>query len=85
MEKYQSRLVTDASKQIPFYQTTLLSDIPLEDVPFYYLTQENDRLDTISNLFYKTPTKWWIIAKANNLANGTMGVPGGINLYIPNV
>lgn len=85
MEKYQSQLITDASKKIPYYQTALLSDIPMEDIPYYYITQENDRLDTISNLFYKTPTKWWIIAKANNIANGSIALPGGLRLFIPNV
>jgi hypothetical protein len=47
--------------------------------------QDGDRLDTISNRFYKTPNNWWILAKANNLANGSMAVPIGTRLFIPNV
>jgi hypothetical protein len=37
----------------------------------------------LSQLFYQTPRKWWMIAKANNLVNGTVAVPEGTNLYIP--
>lgn len=85
MNKYTAPLTIDYSKSIPYYETSILSSIPTEDVPFYYVAQEGDRLDTISNLFYKTPTKWWVIAKANNLTNGTIGLVGGTKLLIPNV
>jgi nucleoid-associated protein YgaU len=85
MDKYTTPLIIDYSKSIPYYQTTILSSVPTEDIPFYYITQEGDRLDTIANLFYKTPNKWWVIAKANNLANGTIGLVGGTKLLIPNV
>jgi hypothetical protein len=85
MNRYTTPLNIDSSKSIPYYQTSILSTIPTEDIPFYYITQDGDRLDTISNLFYKTPSKWWIIAKANNLANGSVGLEGGIRLFIPNV
>lgn len=85
MNKYDNRLKINRSKGAPFYETSIVSKIPTEEVPFYYITQEGDRLDTISNLFYKTPDNWWIIAKANNLANGTIAVDGGVQLFIPNI
>jgi hypothetical protein len=85
MKKYQNNLDIDYTKNIPYYETTLPSSIPQESVPFYYTTRIDERLDNISNKFYKTPNNWWIIAKANNLANGTIAVPGGTQLFIPNV
>lgn len=85
MKRYQSDIVVDKTKQIPYYETVILSDVPSEVIPFYYTTRGNQRLDTISNLFYKTPKNWWIIAKANNLANGTISVADGTKLFIPNV
>lgn len=85
MDKYISPLKVDTTKNIAYYETAIPSDIPTEDVPFYYISQDGDRLDSISNLFYKTPDKWWVIAQANNLANGTIAVPGGVKLLIPNV
>lgn len=85
MNKYETTLQIDRSKGSPFYQTGIPAAVPFEEVPFYYITQEGDRLDTISNLFYKTPDNWWVIARANNLADGTIAVAGGIELFIPNI
>jgi hypothetical protein len=49
------------------------------------MSRDGDRLDTLSNTFYNTPTNWWVIAKANNLVNGSLAIPAGINLFIPNI
>lgn len=68
-----------------YYAPSIPASIPNETVPFYYQSRQGDRLDTISNLFYKTPSNWWVIAKANNLADGTITIPEGTVLRIPNV
>jgi len=83
MNKYTQTPITDFTKNIPYYETAILNKIVEEVVPFYYTTRGNERLDNISNLFYKTPANWWMIAKANNLANGTIAVPDGTKLLIP--
>lgn len=85
MNRYIQTPTTDFTKDIPYYETTILNKVVKEAIPFYYVTRGNQRLDNISNLFYKTPSNWWIIAKANNLANGTIAVPDGTKLLIPNV
>jgi hypothetical protein len=85
MNRYVTPLEIDTTKTVPYYTPPILSDVPPEDVPFYYTAQDGDRLDTISNLFYKTPSNWWIIAKANNFADGSISVPVGTRLFIPNV
>lgn len=85
MDKYQNDLIIDATKGIKYYLSALPSTIPMENVPFYYVTHAGDRLDTLANFFYKTPSKWWIIAKANNIVNGAMALPAGRTLFIPNV
>jgi phage tail protein X len=85
MNKYISPLTVDTTKKIPYYTTTIPTRIPTEDVPFYYVVQDGDRLDTLSYKFYKTTANWWVLAKANNLANGSMAVPIGTRLFIPNI
>lgn len=85
MERYIDPPAVDNTKGPPYYQTVLLSDIPPEDVPFYYITQDGDRLDSLSNIFYKTADNWWVIAKANNLTNGSIAIPPGTKLLIPNI
>jgi hypothetical protein len=85
MKRYQEELTVDRSKNIPYFEPTIPSKTPVEEVPFYYTTRGNERLDNLSTLFYKTPSNWWVIAKANNLANGTVSVPDGTRLYIPKI
>lgn len=85
MKKYQEDLKVDYTKNIPYYQTALPEIVVGESVPFYYTTRLGERLDNISQKFYKTPNKWWIIAKANNLTNGAVAVTPGTKLFIPNV
>lgn len=85
MERYSTSLKIDTSKNIPYYTPVIPTRIPSEDIPFYYITQDGDRLDTLSYKFYRTTTKWWVLAKANNLVNGSMAVPMGTKLFIPNV
>jgi hypothetical protein len=85
MDKYITTPKVDTTRKIPYYETVIPTDIPVEDLPFYYIAQDGDRLDTISNLFYNTPTNWWVIAKANKLVNGSITVPMGTRLFIPNI
>ncbi len=85
MDKYITSLEVDRSKKIAYYRTIIPARVSAEDIPFYYVVQDGDRLDTLSYKFYKTPDNWWVLAKANNLANGSMAAPIGTRLFIPNV
>lgn len=85
MDKYITSPTVDTTKNIPYYRTAIPTKIPSENIPFYYVTQDGDRLDVLSYKFYKTTTNWWVLAKANNLANGSMAVPIGTRLFIPNI
>lgn len=85
MERYTNTLQVDTTKGIPYYKTTIPMQIPQEEIPFYYLSQDGDRFDTLSYKFYGTPDLWWVIAKANNLADGSMAPPEGTRLFIPNI
>ena len=52
MNRYIIPLQIDTTKNVPYYKTDIVTPIPSEDIPYYYVTQEGDRLDTISSLFY---------------------------------
>jgi hypothetical protein len=83
-----SRYATDFSISITrdgkrYYQTNIPNVVPLDIFQFTITAQDGDRFDTLAALYYKDASKWWIIAKANNLLNGTMMVPGGTQLIIP--
>lgn len=86
INKYVFPLQTLGDNTSPsYYATSIPTRIPTETVPFYYRVREGERLDTISFKFYNTANNWWVIAKANNLANGTIGVPAGTVLRIPTI
>jgi len=66
-----------------YYSTLIPSTIPEDVFQFSVVTGDGDRFDTLAYRYYKDVSKWWIIAKANNLVNGSMFIPPGTNLIIP--
>ena len=62
---------------------TLYPKIPLRDDDIYIFSRESDKLEHISYRFYGTPEYWWVIAKANNISNGTIFLKPGRQLRIP--
>lgn len=66
-----------------FLGTRLYPSIKESDSDVIYITNDSDYLDTLAHKFYKDKSLWWIIALANNLGNGRLSVPGGLQLRIP--
>lgn len=66
-----------------FYLTTLYPRIypKLDDIVI--VANETDRCDTIAQKFYKDSELWWIIAKANQLGKGSLDIPPGTYIRIP--
>ena len=65
------------------YKTTRYPILPKSASDLYIISRDQDRLDLLSNEFYKDPRYWWVLAKANNLGKGTLDVPAGMQLRIP--
>ena len=65
------------------YATVIYPAVPPRDDDYIYTTTERDYLDNLANRFYKDPTKYWIIACANNLGKGRIAVESGIKIRIP--
>jgi nucleoid-associated protein YgaU len=66
-----------------YFQSGITNIIPPDIFQYTIIAQDGDRFDTLASRYYKDASKWWIIAKANNLLNGTMFVKGGTQLIIP--
>ena len=66
-----------------YYSTNIPSTIPRDVFEFTVIAQDGDRFDSLAARYYNDSTKWWIIAKANNLLNGTIMITGGTQLVIP--
>lgn len=66
-----------------YYATNIINTVPQDVFQLTITAQDGDRFDSLATKYYKDSSKWWIIAKANNLINGTMFVKGGTQLIIP--
>ena len=82
-----SRYLSNKTKKTPdgktVYKSKRLKNIPLKNDDIYVATQTGDRLDLLSNQYYGSPTYWWIIANANNIHDGKLGLKDGAILRIP--
>ncbi len=82
-----SRYLSNPKKKTPdgkqVYKSKRLKPIPLKNDDIYVATQTGDRLDLLSNQYYGSPTYWWIIANANNIHDGKLGLKDGTILRIP--
>ena len=62
---------------------TIYPTIPIEDSDVFIYPVYGDRLDTLAHKYYKDSTLWWIIAKANNLESGVVGLDPTKQIRIP--
>lgn len=70
---------------VRYYATNISNTVPEDIFKYFIVAQDGDRFDLLASKFYNDPAKWWIIAKANNLVNGTMFIQGGTKIFIPSV
>ena len=64
-------------------QTTLYPEIRITDGDRFVYPLDGDRLESLAYRYYGDSTKWWIIAKANNIRDGSFGLPPDKKLRIP--
>ena len=81
MGRYDDILLKFNKKGQRVLVPTIYPTIPISDNDQFVYPQDGDRLDNLSMTFYKTPSLWWYIAKANNLTD--INVPTGTTLRIP--
>ena len=82
-----SRYLNNDTKKTPdgktVYKSKRLKQIPLSNDDIYVATQTGDRLDLLANQYYGSPAYWWIIANANKIHDGKLGLKDGTILRIP--
>tara|TARA_R100000030_G_scaffold97905_1_gene87274 strand:+ start:132 stop:434 length:303 start_codon:yes stop_codon:yes gene_type:complete len=49
----------------------------------YIVVRDGQRMDTLANEYYGSPSMWWIIAQANNITGGTLFLKPGSSIRIP--
>ena len=88
VEDKRNRLANEFDKRLPIPKRTILKTIRLplierKDSDIFIETRMGDRFDLLADEFYGDVSLYWIIARANNLIKGGLGVEPGIRLRIP--
>ena len=84
MNRYES---TKTMKQeetfIKRYETTTYPEFERKEDDIYIITRKLERLDLLADRYYEDSRYWWIIARANNIGKGTLTIPPGKQIRIP--
>tara|TARA_B100001778_G_C18339646_1_gene516890 strand:- start:358 stop:630 length:273 start_codon:yes stop_codon:yes gene_type:complete len=83
MSRYRKSAVRKDANGVRYYSPSFVSNIPLKDSDIYVFPFDGDRLDMLAQRYYNDSNLWWIIAKANNISNGTFGLDPEIKIRIP--
>jgi hypothetical protein len=69
---------------IKYYKNKIYPSVPAIESDLYIITIDGDRLDTLANIYYKSPSYWWVISAINNNVNNcSFFPPPGTQLRIP--
>lgn len=83
MARYLNKTMKTSSEKTRLQTTILPNIVGTNDTYIETITPE--RLDALANQFYGDTSLWWVIAAANGIGKGTIRVPIGMILRIPNV
>tara|TARA_Y100000310_G_scaffold342375_1_gene445391 strand:+ start:3935 stop:4240 length:306 start_codon:yes stop_codon:yes gene_type:complete len=65
------------------YKLTLYPKIRVSDGDKFIYPIDGERLETLAHRHYGESTLWWVIAKANNIRDGSYGVDPSKKIRIP--
>jgi len=83
ISRYKTNKTIKSTDGRTVYKTKRLKNIPKRNDDKYVVSQTGDRLDTIAHQYYGESAYWWIIASANNIHDGKIGLADGTILRIP--
>ena len=64
-------------------KTTLYPEIRIADGDQFVYPLDGDRLENLAYRYYGDSTLWWIIAKANDIRDGSFGFKADVKIRIP--
>jgi len=66
-----------------YYLPTIVPKIPISETDIFIRTVVGERFDSLAQKFYGDSNLWWIIAKANDMANGQIAINNEKKIRIP--
>ena len=83
MNRYESIKKIKNKDLINKYETVTYPKFERKETDIYIISRDGDRLDLLANQYYTDPRFWFVIARANNLGKGTLNIPAGKQIRIP--
>lgn len=85
MNRYSDIRNVTGSNGIPMKDAAIYPETPLREDDIYVITDWGDRLDLLSEQFYKDQTLYWIISSANpdSVDFSSLHLSAGTQLRIP--
>ena len=81
--RYKEAVILKDNDGKRYYRPTVVRGIPLKDTDRFIYPVDGDRFDTLAQRFYGDSNLWWIIAKANNINDGSIGLNPEKRIRIP--
>lgn len=81
--RYKNALLRKDKDGKRYYSPTIVDNIPLSDSDQFIFPFDGDRLDTLAQRYYNDSSLWWVIAKANEISRGQIGLDPEKLIRIP--
>lgn len=79
--RYDNNKILNDPKR--YYDTSVYPKFEARETDIYIISRAGDRLDNLAFEYYQDATWWWVIARANNVSNGSLVIPSGKRIRIP--
>ena len=83
MKRYDNIQIIKKEGERKFTETVVYPVINPSINDIYIITKQGDRFDNLAWEYYRDPSLWWILARANNMGKGTLFPEVGVQLRIP--
>ena len=83
MKRYDDIPVKVSENNKRVVRSTIYPPIPRTINDIYVITGIGDRLDLLAYKYYGAVAHWWILAEANAIGKGSLTIPAGTQLRIP--
>ena len=84
MNRYEStQIISGSNSTIKRLETTTYPEFERREDDIYIISRKLERLDLLADRYYDDSRFWWVIARANNLGKGSLSIPAGKQIRIP--
>ena len=81
--RYRNNIIKKDKDNVRYFKPRIIPNVPIKDSDIFVYPVYGDRFDTLAQKFYGDSNLWWIIAKANNINDGSIGLKPEKRIRIP--